>query len=322
MPVTPAVRRAAVLLPLVAFAAIAPVFATPVATQSPTSSKAGPAPDAEIRCADDSVLKVKLLDDTLELVTRYGTLKIPVSDVRRIDFATRTPPEVADRVTTLISHLNHPDFATRERASVQLREYRERAYHPLVKAAKNPDPELSRRAEESVRFIQQKLPAGALEPREYDVVVTDDAKITGTLSAQSLKVQTGPFGEQVLRLADVRTLKAGGGGGATEDVASAPAAPANMMGFQHQFGKEIVGTITAPQPSGQGSGVWGSDIYTLDSNIAAAAVHAGVAQPGQTLVVRVRVVASPAQFLPSIRNGISSTGYGNYPAGGYEFVRR
>lgn len=319
MPVFRTARRAAPLLSLVAFAAVAPVFATPVTTQSPSTSKAAP-PDAEVRCADDSVLRVKLLDDTLELVTKYGTLKIPVADVRRIDFATRTPPEVADRVTALVGQLNHPDYATRERASAQLRDYRERAYHPLVKAAKNPDPEVSRRAEESVRFIQQKLPAGALEPREFDVVHTDDAKLTGLISAAALKVQTGPFGEQALRLADVRGLKVGGA--APEDAAAAAPAPANMMAFQHQFGKELVGTITAPQPSGQGSGVWGTDVYTLDSNIAAAAVHAGVAQPGQTVVVRVRVVASPGQFVPSTRNGVSSTGYGNYPAGGYEFVRR
>lgn len=319
MPVITAARRVAPFLALLA-CAVAPVFASPViAVQPPT--RTGPTPDAEIRCADDSVLKVKLLDEKLELVTKYGTLQILVSDVRRIDFATRTPPEVADRVTTLISTLNHPDYATRERATAQLREYRERAYHPLVKAAKNPDPEVSRRAEESVRFIQQKLPAGALEPREFDVVQTDDAKVTGLIVAAALKVRTGPFGEQVLRLADVRTLKAGAAV-AGDDLAAAPAAPANMMGFQHQFGKELVGTVTAPSAGGQPGGVWGTDIYTLDSNLAAAALHAGIVTPGQTAVVRVRVVASPPQFQPSTRNGVSSTGYGNYPAGGYEFVRR
>ncbi|HEX4608896.1 MAG TPA: LCCL domain-containing protein [Urbifossiella sp.] len=317
MPVATAARRAALLLPLVA---VAPVFASPVAaTQSPARS--GPPPEAEVRCTDDSVLRVKLLDETLELVTRYGTLRVPVSEVRRIEFATRTPPEVADRVTALIASLNNPDYATRERATAQLRDYRERAYQPLLKAAKNPDPEVSRRAEESVRFIQQKLPAGALEPREFDVVQTDDARITGLLTAAALKVQTGPFGEQALRLADVRALKAGAGPGGDE-VANAPPAPANMMAFQHQFGKELVGTVTGPSPGGQPGGVWGTDIYTLDSSIAAAAVHAGVAQPGQTTVVRVRVVASPLQFQPSARNGVTSTGYGNYPAGGYEFVRR
>jgi hypothetical protein len=319
MPVATAARRAAPFLPLVTLA-VAPAFASPVVTaQTPT--RTGPPPEAEVRCADDSILRVKLLDERLELVTKYGTLQIPVSDVRRIDFATRTPPEVADRVTTLISHLNHPDYATRERASAQLRDYRERAYLPLVRAAKNPDPEVSRRAEENVRFIQQKTPPGALESREFDTVQTDDARITGLLSAASLKVQTGPFGEQTLRLADARTLRAGAGTTA-DDGATAPPAPANMMAFQHQIGKELAGTVTGPSPNGQGNGVWGTDVYTLDTSIAMAAVHAGLVQPGQTAVVRVRVVASPPQFLATTRNGVTSTAYGNYPAGGYEFVRR
>jgi hypothetical protein len=320
MPVAAAARRAVPFSPLALLLA-APALGNPVVAPLPPSAKAGPPPEAEVRCADDSVLKVKLLDESLELVTRYGTLRIPVADVRRIDFATRTPPEVADRVTALIGQLNHADYATRERASAQLREYRERAYNPLVKAAKHADPEVSRRAEEAVKFIQHKLPAAALEPREVDVVYTDDAKVTGLLSAASLKVQTGPFGEQALRLADDRGLRVGPGAPG-EEVVTAPPAPANMMGFQHQFGKELLGTVTGPQPGSQGTGVWGTDVYTLDSNIAAAAVHAGLVQPGQTTVVRVRVVASPPQFVSSTRNGISSTGYGNYPAGGYEFVRR
>jgi hypothetical protein len=317
MPVAAAARRAA---PFGLFAVVAPLFATPIA--APTPTKAGPPPDAEVRCADDSVLRVKLLDESLELVTRYGTLRVPVSDVRRIDFATRTPPEVESRVAALIGELGHADYATRERASAQLRDYRERAYHPLVRAAKGADPEASRRADEAVRFIQHKLPAGVPEPREFDVVYTDDAKLTGKLTAAALKVQTGPFGEQPLRLADVRGLKVGATT-AGDDVVAAAAAPANMMAFQHQFGKELVGTVTGPQPGAQGTGgVWGTDTYTLDSNIAAAAVHAGVLQPGQTAVVKVRVVASPPQFVSSTRHGVSSTGYGNYPAGGYEFVRR
>lgn len=316
MPVAAAARRAA---PFGLFAVVAPLFAAPVAAPAPT--KPGTPPEAEVRCADDSVLRVKLLDESLELVTKYGTLRVPVADVRRIDFATRTPPEVASRVTALIAELGHADYATRERASAQLREYRERAYHPLIAASKTSDPEASRRADEAVRFIQHKLPAGVPEPREFDVVYTDDAKLTGKLTAAALKVQTGPFGEQPLRLADVRGLKVGAST-AGEEVAGGPPAPANMMGFQHQFGKELVGTITGPQPGTQGTGVWGTDVYTLDSNIAAAAVHAGVVQPGQTAVVKVRVVASPPQFVSSTRNGVSSTGYGNYPAGGYEFVRR
>jgi hypothetical protein len=95
-----------------------------------------------------------------------------------------------------------------------------------------------------------------------------------------------------------------------------------MMAYQGQFGKELVFNVTGPQPNGQGMGVWGTDVYTLDSNLGAAAVHAGLVHPGATGAVRVRVVASPPQYIGSLRNGISTAPYGNYPSGGYEFVRK
>src|SRR5882724_9793451 len=152
--------------------------ATPVVQPSPT--RAAPT-DVEVRCADDSVIKLKLLDERLDVVTRYGKLEIPAADIRRIEFATRVPTEVAERITLLISNLNHPDFEMREKAMAELRELRERAYFQLLKAVKHPDAEISRRAEESVRYLQQKLPAGQLEPRENDVITTDDCKITGKL---------------------------------------------------------------------------------------------------------------------------------------------
>jgi LCCL domain len=292
--------------------------ASPIQLPEKKSEKYHPA-EVSIQCTDDSVLRVKVLDETLELVTKYGNLRIPASDVRQIDFATRVPPEVTSRIAALITELGHPDYATREKASAQLRQYREHAYLPLVKAAKTADPEVGRRADEAIRFIQHKMPAGIPEPREFDVVFTDNDKLTGLLKTGTLKVQTGQFGEQALRLTDVRCLKSGKG--APDDgFANAPPMPANLMGFQHQFGKEVVGSLTGPTPGT--AGIWGTDIYTLDSNIPMAAVHAGVIQPGQTAVVKVRVVPSPQQFLSSTRNGVSSTGYGNYPAGGYEFVRR
>lgn len=287
----------------------------------PAAAKSAPAPEVEVRCADDSTIKVKLLDDKLEVSTKYGQLQIQAGDVRRIEFATRTPPEVAERVSLLISNLSHPDFDARERATAELRELRERAYLPLLKAIKHPDAEISRRAEETVRYLQAKVPAGQLEPREQDVIHTDDSRITGRLVTPALRVQTMMFGEQSLRLADVRSLRSLSGG-SVEDVAHAPAAPANMMQYQGQFGKEVVVSVTGVQPNGQGMGVWGSDVYTLDSNLAAAAVHAGAVQPGSTGAVRVRVVASPAQFGGSSRNGVTSASYGNFPSGAYEFVRK
>src|SRR5439155_7438372 len=66
---------------------------------------------------------------------------------------------------------------------------------------------------------------------------------------------------------------------------------------------------------GMGGGtVWGTDVYTTDSPLALAAVHAGVVQMGQSAVVKVTIVASPNNFVGSTRNGITTENYGVYPA--------
>ena len=292
--------------------------ATPAVQTPPTR----PTPaDVEVRCIDDSVVKLKLLDDRLDVVTKYGKLEIPAADIRRIEFATRVPSEVTERISLLISNLNHPDFEMREKAMAELREQRERAYFQLLRAVKSPDAEISRRAEESIRYLQQKVPAGQLEPRENDVIHTDDSKITGKLVSPALRVQTLMFGEQTLRLSDVRSLRSTGTP-FTEELTNAAAAPANMMAYQNQFGKELIFSVTGPQANGQGMNVWGTDVYTLDSNLGGAALHSGLVQPGQAGVVRVRVVASLQQYTGSARNGVTSAPYGAYPSGAFEFVRK
>ena len=58
--------------------------------------------------------------------------------------------------------------------------------------------------------------------------------------------------------------------------------------------------------------VWGTDIYTGDSALAAAAVHAGAVKAGETAVVRVRVMPPLAQYPGSVRFGVTSHDYGRY----------
>ena len=69
--------------------------------------------DVEVRCVDDSVVKLKLLDDRLDVITKYGKLEIPAGDIRRIEFATRVTPEVAERITLL--HLEFESSRLRDR---------------------------------------------------------------------------------------------------------------------------------------------------------------------------------------------------------------
>ena len=85
-------------------------------------------------------------------------------------------------------------------------------------------------------------------------------------------------------------------------------APANMHGLC-----ETVGTIYYFRVTGVTEGqLWGTDIYSGDSTIGAAAVHAGLLKPGETAFLSVTVVTPPEQFPGTVRNGVTSTEYGRY----------
>ena len=58
--------------------------------------------------------------------------------------------------------------------------------------------------------------------------------------------------------------------------------------------------------------VWGTDVYTGDSSLAVAAVHAGVVKPGETVIVRVTVMRPLNHYQGSVRNGVTSHDYGRY----------
>jgi hypothetical protein len=324
MPVTRSLARAFPIA-LSAVLLTSTVHRSPAAAPEPTppdAARSALALEVEIKCIDDSTLKLRLLDEKLELITKYGLLQIAVADIRRIEFANRCPHDVAEKIALAISKLGHPDYQVREQATADLKAFRERAYPYVLKATKSDDPEISRRADEVVKHIQGRVPAPQLEPRVNDVIHTDDSKITGRLTAQTLRVQTAQFGEQALKLADARSLRAGSTAVA-EELQNWPAAPATLMAYQQQYGKEMTFNLTGfPVGSGQQASVWGTDIYTLDSNLPAAAVHAGVVKPNETSTVRVRIIQSPPQFVSSFRNGLNSTAYGNYNAGAFEFVRK
>jgi hypothetical protein len=58
--------------------------------------------------------------------------------------------------------------------------------------------------------------------------------------------------------------------------------------------------------------LWGTDVYTGDSALAVAAVHAGLIKPGDSAVIKVTVVAPLAQYQGCVRNGVKSHDFGRY----------
>ncbi len=77
-------------------------------------------------------------------------------------------------------------------------------------------------------------------------------------------------------------------------------------------------TIEASDIEEEGT-CWGTDVYTMDSTVSMAAVHAGVAEGGRSNTVYIRVVEGKLAYEGSTRNGVSSEGYGEYNMS-YEFL--
>lgn len=58
--------------------------------------------------------------------------------------------------------------------------------------------------------------------------------------------------------------------------------------------------------------VWGTGVYTDDSPLATAAVHAGVLKKGETGVVKVTIVAGQASYNGSTENDVTTSGWNEW----------
>ncbi|THB66840.1 MAG: hypothetical protein D6B26_02270 [Spirochaetaceae bacterium] len=90
----------------------------------------------------------------------------------------------------------------------------------------------------------------------------------------------------------------------------------SMERFRGMLGKTFSLTLT-----GDASGkIWGTDVYTDDSNIAAAAVHSGALADGETGTVIITILPGQESYAESERNGVSSQSYRSWH-GSYKVER-
>ena len=85
-------------------------------------------------------------------------------------------------------------------------------------------------------------------------------------------------------------------------------APATMIDLCDPVGATFYFRVRG---AAQGS-LWGTDIYTGDSTLAVAAVHAGLVKVDETAIVKVTVVAPLQKYQGSARNGVTSHDFGRY----------
>lgn len=91
----------------------------------------------------------------------------------------------------------------------------------------------------------------------------------------------------------------------------------NAIDYRGQIGERI--TLTCPALGNAGfRPVWGTDVYTDDSSICSAAVHAGaITREGGTFTIE--IVEGQASYDGTERNGVNTANWGNYP-GSFRFV--
>ena len=84
--------------------------------------------------------------------------------------------------------------------------------------------------------------------------------------------------------------------------------PGTLLNFRDKRGQALYFRVTG----GPFGSVWGTDVYTDDSTLAAAAVHAGALQNGQTGIVKVTPLPGRDSYPGSTRNGLTTSDWGTY----------
>ncbi len=103
----------------------------------------------------------------------------------------------------------------------------------------------------------------------------------------------------------------GGGGGGTRITWGT-----NAVEHRGKNGQRFTYTC----PAGSGGSVWGTDIYTDDSSICNAALHAGLLTTGSGGTVTIEIRPGQSSYTSTTRNGVGSTAFGVWH-GSYVFVR-
>jgi hypothetical protein len=163
--------------------------------------------EAEVRFADGSAVRVQVLQENLEIETKYGKLSVPTNQIRRIEFGARLPDDIAKKVEAAIKKLGDAAFAEREAAVKELVALGAHAYPTLQVAAKGGDAETVRRAQAALEQIREKVSPDQLTRPAYDHVQAAEFPFTGRIVSSGIKVKTTYFGDVELKISDLRSIR-------------------------------------------------------------------------------------------------------------------
>jgi len=162
-----------------------------------------------VRLVDDSLITLRLLTEEIEITTAYGSLKVPVSDIRRIDLGYRDPAVAAKlaEVEAAVVRLGDARYDVREAAGKELVGLKGLAYPALRRAVQSKDPEIKWRATALVRQLGGHLTGDQLALQGNDVIITNRFPVIGRIEGLNLKGRSRILGEVQLRRADIQQVR-------------------------------------------------------------------------------------------------------------------
>jgi len=189
------------------------VLAVSAGAHAPVQEKTTPEKPAdtplppELRFADGSAVRMALLQDQIEVRTKYGLLTVPLADVRFIEFGLRVPPETARRLEAAATALASEEYPQREKAGAELLGLKELAWPTVRSLLKSTDKEVAKRAAEIHEKLLVQLTEDQRNLRSFDIIRTDDFEIRGTIQGSALKARSPYFGEIQVQYASLRRFR-------------------------------------------------------------------------------------------------------------------
>jgi len=176
---------------------------------------------AEVRFGDGSIVRMTLLQENLEVQTKYGKLTIPLQEVRRVEFGLHVPPDVNHQINQSVKRLASDVYKERVSASKDLVQAGHLAFPMLQRASRSTDQEVAVRATSLMKQISERVSPDLLKLREDDVITTAEFTVTGKIVSQTIKANSPHFGDVNLKLSELRMLHMRQNGGKLELVVDA-----------------------------------------------------------------------------------------------------
>jgi hypothetical protein len=163
--------------------------------------------EVEVRYHDESLVRMTILQESLDVFTKYGKLTVPTKDILKIQFGMHLADGLGKKIDALIKDLGSSSYRDREAASKGLLAYGPKAYAALIVAARNKDPELSQRAEALIKNLRDRFSAEQLTVRENDLIQTTEFPIIGRVISPTVRARSSYFGELEIQLSQVHDIR-------------------------------------------------------------------------------------------------------------------